>query len=210
MKITKYPQSCMIIENNGERIIIDPGSLVFPKFSLESLLPISVILITHEHSDHADSSLIANLLQVKAVPVIANDSTQAKLGDVVTQIVKDGDTLEIGGFKIIAKELPHVDMIDGSKGPKNTGYIINDVFFHPGDGITIQGLNVNTAAVPIAGPDISFRDVYGFIKDVKAKKVIPMHYDYYSADPDFMKKIFTDMGLESEIINLQNGQSCDI
>ena len=58
MNITKYPQSCIVIENGSERLIIDPGSLVNPKFTTESLLPVDAILITHEHQDHAAPVLI--------------------------------------------------------------------------------------------------------------------------------------------------------
>ncbi len=210
MKITKYPQSCILIEDNGQRILIDPGSLVSPDFSAELLLPIDAILITHEHVDHADPLLIQNLLKDKKVPVISNDSAQVVLGDAVTRIVKDNETFEIGSFKIICRELPHVDMIDGTKGPKNTGFIINDVFFHPGDGIEISNLHVDAAAVPIAGPDISPKDIFSFIRQIGAKKVIPIHYDYFSGDPKFYAKLFNAQGLEAMFIILNNGQSCDI
>ena len=32
MKITKYPQSCLLIEHNDKRLIIDPGSLVSQRY----------------------------------------------------------------------------------------------------------------------------------------------------------------------------------
>jgi L-ascorbate metabolism protein UlaG (beta-lactamase superfamily) len=210
MKITKFPQSCIVIENNNQRLIIDPGSLVSPKFKAESLLPIDAILITHEHQDHADPLLIESLLNNKKVPVIANDSAQAVLGDLVTKIVKDNEIFEIGSFRITCRELPHVDMIDGSKGPKNTGYIVNDIFFHPGDGIEISNLQVNSAAVPIAGPDISPKDIFGFIKEIGARTVIPIHYDYFKADPVFYEDMFKNRGLETKFVILNNGQSCEI
>ncbi|MEI7674682.1 MAG: MBL fold metallo-hydrolase [bacterium] len=210
MKITKYPQSCIVIENGAERLIIDPGSFVSQKFTAESLLPVDAILISHEHQDHADPGLIQNLLKNKKVPVIANDSTQIVLGDVVSRVVKDNETLEIGSFKITCRELPHVDMIDGTKGPKNTGYIINDIFFHPGDGIKIDNLTIDSAAVPIAGPDISPKDIFGFIKDIGASTVIPIHYDYFPANPKFYEEIFKSQGLVAKFVILDNGQSCEI
>ena len=210
MKITKYPQSCIVIEKGAERLIIDPGSFVSQKFTAESLLPVDAILITHEHQDHADPVLIQNLLKNKKVPVIANDSTQIVLGDVVSRLVKDNETFEIGSFKITCRELPHVDMIDGTKGPKNTGYIINDIFFHPGDGIKIDNLTIDSAAVPIAGPDISPKDIFGFIKDIGASTVIPIHYDYFPANPAFYEEMFKRSGSAAKFVILDNGQSCEI
>ena len=210
MNITKYPQSCIVIENGSERLIIDPGSLVNPKFTTESLLPVDAILITHEHQDHADPVLIQNLLKNKKIPVIANDSTQIVLGDIVSRVVKDNETFEIGSFKITCRELPHVDLVDGSKGPKNTGYVINDILFHPGDGIEISDLSVPVAAVPVAGPDISPKDIFMFIKEIGAHTVIPIHNDYFMSDPVMYEKIFNDKGLEAKFIVLENGQSCEL
>jgi L-ascorbate metabolism protein UlaG (beta-lactamase superfamily) len=83
MKITKYPQSCLLIEQNGKRILIDPGSLVTRKYSAKDLLPIDAILITHEHSDHADPTLINELLDLTKVPVVGNQSTAKELSPIV-------------------------------------------------------------------------------------------------------------------------------
>jgi L-ascorbate metabolism protein UlaG (beta-lactamase superfamily) len=210
MKITKYPQSCLIIENNNKRIIIDPGSFVSPKFSVEALLPVDAILITHEHQDHADPNLINELIRDKKIPVIANDSAQAVLGDCITKVVRDNETFEIEGFKITARELPHMDMVDGTKGPKNTGFVIDDIFFHPGDGIEINNLQVETAAVPLAGPDLSPKDVYGFIKELNVQTVIPIHYDAFPADPNFYQKMFQRMNLNTKFIILENGSSAEV
>ncbi len=76
MKVTKYPQSCLVIEKDGKRAVIDPGSLVLPKYKASDILPIDLILITHEHQDHADPALIDQLLAAKKVPVVANASTK--------------------------------------------------------------------------------------------------------------------------------------
>jgi L-ascorbate metabolism protein UlaG (beta-lactamase superfamily) len=76
-------------------------------------------------------------------------------------------------------------MVDGSDGPQNTGFIINSTFFHPGDGVSIKSLTIDSAAVPIAGPDVSPHDVYQFIADLNCNTVIPIHYDYFPGDAQF-------------------------
>lgn len=211
MKVTKYPQSCLILELDGKRLAIDPGSFVAQKYKASDLLPLDGILITHEHPDHADPQLIKGLVDQTPIPVIANQSTAKLLGDVVTKIISDGEETEVGGFKISARELPHVAMVDGAPGPQNTGYVINGAFFHPGDGISIDNLKVSSAAVPIAGPDISPRDIHHFISQLGCSVVIPIHYDLFPADPEFYKTLFGDwFKLPIKFIPLNSGESTEV
>ncbi|HUD81657.1 MAG TPA: MBL fold metallo-hydrolase [Patescibacteria group bacterium] len=210
MKVTKYPQSCLIIEKDGKRIIIDPGSLVSPKYRAEDLFPAEAILITHEHADHADPALIDDLTRGGQMIVVGNQSTSKAFGGIVTKVVSDGEKFEIAGFSITARELPHVAMVDGSAGPQNTGYLIDDVFFHSGDGIKIDNLTVNAVAAPIAGPDISPRDVFSFVKSLGCDTVIPVHYDYFSADPNFFAKLLAPVKPGIKIIVLADEQSVEL
>ncbi len=209
MKVTKYPQSCLVIEDNSKRLIIDPGSFVSAKYKVTDLLPVDGILITHEHADHADPALLQALVGQAQTPVVSNQGTRDTLGEVVSQVVKDQEEFELAGFKIKARELPHCLMVDGSPGPQNTGFVIDSVFFHPGDGIAIEDLKVDKAAVPIVGPDISPHDVHSFIRQVGCSKVIPIHYDYFPNDPEFMAKMLGgDSGLQ--FVVLANGESADV
>lgn len=208
MKVTKYPQSCLILEKAGKRAIIDPGSLVSDKYKSGDLLPIDLILITHEHIDHIDPKLIDELLAIKKVPVIANQSTAKLLSDKVTKVIEDKEIINVEGFEITARELPHCLMVDGDTGPQNTGYVIDGNFFHPGDGIEIANLFVENAAIPIAGPDISPRDVYTFIKQLGCTTIIPIHYDFFITNPDMLNNeyLFPDI----KAIILANGESTEI
>ena len=49
MKITKFGHSCLLVEENGVRILFDPGSYSTAQNDVKN---IDVVLITHEHSDH--------------------------------------------------------------------------------------------------------------------------------------------------------------
>jgi len=208
MKITKYPQSCLLIESNGTRIVIDPGSFVAEKYQADSFGHIDAVLITHEHSDHAHAQLIA-AMKVGATKVYANRSTQVLLGDIVTDIVSDGTTIDVGALKVHVRDLPHVDLPDGSPGPQNTGYIIDDVLFHPGDGIKIEGVDVPVGAVPITGPDISPRDALDFAKSIHCKVMIPIHFDGYPSNPEFFVGLAEKVHMPFKVIPLRDGESYD-
>src|SRR5258708_1980014 len=131
MKITRYFQSCLLIEEGSGRILIDPSGAEAER--IETFGKLDAVFYTHEHSDHFDAPLCEQLRSRGAL-IHANAST-AKLikGDVKN--VNNGEEFTLGSLTLKAIELPHCLMPDGSKGPQNTGYFINQKFFHPGDGV---------------------------------------------------------------------------
>ena len=47
MKITKYNQSCLLIETNNKRFLVDPGNIGFEENLLNEWKNINYILVTH-------------------------------------------------------------------------------------------------------------------------------------------------------------------
>jgi len=205
MKITRYFQSCLLIEDNGARILIDPSGQEFERFKEFSEL--DAVLYTHEHGDHFEAELAQIFVEQGIAPVYANAST-AKLIKASKTVVEDGKQYEINGMMVKVFQLPHCLMVDGSPGPQNVGYLINDKFFHPGDGIELAGLTVENLALPISGPDISLKDAFAFTKQLGAKNVIPIHYDYLGGNPDFFARIASKNGIKSH--NLIIGKSIEL
>lgn len=212
MKVTKYPQSCLLLEKDGKRLLIDPGQFVTEAFSAAQLGAVDAILITHEHQDHADPELIKAVIGGSSIPVIGNQGTKDALGDVVTRVVQDGEEFEVPGFAVCAHELPHMLMPDGSEGPQNTGYIINGAFFHPGDGLEVSGVTVDTTGVAVAGPDVSPRDVVGFVQSVGAKTIVPLHFHhhFFPRDPGYVDNLMAAVLPEVKVVLLQDGESAEV
>lgn len=211
MRITKYPQSCFILEKNGERIIVDPGNFVAEKYKAEDLPEVEGILITHRHADHLYPPLVQALTRGGTVPVIANQDVADFLGDgIVTSVVRDGEELGVAGFTVKAYERAHVLMPDGSEGPQNTGFMIDDTFFHGGDTSDVNGITAKIAAIPIAGPDISPRDAFRMAQELQPETVIPMHYDFFIADPDFFAQLARKFEVTYVMTPLGEGQSLEV
>ena len=193
MKVTRYFQSCLLIEDKGARILIDPSGQ--EKDRLSEFGKLDAVFYTHEHGDHFDADMARDFVEQGVAPVYANAST-AKLIEASKTEVKDGQEYDINGLKVKAIELPHCLMVDGSTSVQNTGYLVDGKLFHPGDGAELEGLSVDTLAVPISGPDISLKDAYAFTMQVKAKQVIPIHYDFLGGNPDYLGSSLNKKGVK--------------
>jgi len=188
MRITKYPQSCLVVEVEGARLAIDPGTLVTARHDVAELGPLDAVLYTHRHQDHLDVEVVDRLL-AEGVTLFGNADVVELLGPTRCTLVEDGSPFTAGGIPITPHDLPHVVMVDGSPGPPNTGFVVADTLFHPGDGIELTGLQVSAAAIPIVGPSISYRDAYRFVQQLGADHVIPIHYDALIADPEQFARV---------------------
>src|SRR3989344_6055149 len=153
MKVTKYPQShLIIITNSGKKLIIDPGYFTFQAgFKVADFQGADLYLITHQHADHLDPETIKEIVGDK--PIYGNFDVINKLKEsgVNGFEVKDRQVIDVERFTIKAVDLPHFEK-EGVEMPPNTGYVIDGIFFHPGDGWQLQGLQVHNAAIPISSP----------------------------------------------------------
>lgn len=212
MKVKKYLQSHLVITGISTKIIIDPGSITFAAgFKPEEFQGADAYLITHQHQDHMDPNNIKGVVNSGQGIVYGNADVVAKLKSLEIEAKEtcDKEKFQVGGFEIIPIDLPHCKMQDGSDGPPNTGFLINGVLFHPGDGDKRPNdLTVENLALPIAGPTITMNGALQFAQDIQAKIVIPIHYDYFKADPEEFKKMASPFGIE--VRPLAPGQETDI
>lgn len=202
MKVKKYPQSHLVITNNsGNKLIIDPGYLTFEQgFKVEDFQGADAYLITHQHPDHLDPKTIKQVVGDKSV--YGNSDVVAKLKEVGLNAneVKNGEKFFASGFGITPFDLPHFPHPLGNKLPPNTGFMIDGIFFHPGDGYELTGLTVDNAALPLGHPFLSTTMVLNFAKSLQAKVVIPIHYDAYPRDPEEFKKFAKELGIEVRVL----------
>ena len=124
MKITRFVQSCLLIEDGGSRIVIDPSG----EEASNDFGKLDAVLYTHEHGDHFDPELTKKFMEA-GVSVYANASTAKKI-EGQPNLVTDGQEFKVGTFDIKVLELPHCPMPNGSAGPQNVGYLINQKLFH--------------------------------------------------------------------------------
>lgn len=205
MRLTKYPQSCMIVEHDdGGRLLIDPGNVAMDAHPFSDFGSLDAVLFTHTHADHFDPRAVAAILDAR-VPIHANADVCGRIdGPAVT--VDAGQAFTAAGIGIVAHDMPHVQMVDGSAGPPNTGFVLDGRLLHPGDSMQVEGMTVDVIAVPIVGPSVSFRDSYVAVEQTGATTAVPIHYDVFLADPHLFTK-YCDI---ASVVVLADGESADI
>lgn len=209
MRVKKFPQSHLVISKEGKTLIIDPGYITFEKgFRVSDFQGADVYLITHQHADHLGPETIKEVAGEK--PVFGNFDVVQKLKEVgVEQAkeIKNLEEIEVEGFKIKAVDLAHFKK-EGFEMPPNTGFLIDGVFFHPGDGDKAPDITSENAAVPIGGATITYDTALEFIEGIGAKVVIPIHYDWYKADPEEFKRMASNFGID--VRTLDHGEETEI
>lgn len=214
MLIKKYPQSHLVITNDqGKKLIIDPGFLTFKtgQFKISDFQGADLYLITHQHADHMDPETIKEVVGEGAVFGNFDVVNKLKSVDVLhAKEVKNREKFSVSGFEIEAVELPHFRTPDNNP-PPNTGFLINGIFFHGGDGFKInEVLSVENAALASGHPALSTLSVLDLAKSLNAKVLIPIHTDIYPRNLEEFKKASEVYKYGIEIKAIASGEEINI
>ena len=182
MKITKYGHACVLVEEKGASILVDPGRWsTVPKLS-----QLDAILITHEHGDHVDLETVGALLERHPQAVVYTNEQVGKMlrekGLSYTRL-EDGDTAEVQGILIEGVGREHA-IIYGTTSPcVNTGYLINEDLFIPGDALSaVPASKVRLLALPTSGPWMKLSEAIDYAKKLAPSIVFPVHDALYTEE----------------------------
>ena len=178
MIIKKYLHSCLLIEESGKRLLIDPGNFSFveKKITPADIGPVDVIVYTHKHLDHYDPAVLKELMSLhKAVLVTNKEIAELLVKDgFSSELIHEGETKTFEGFTVNALTAPHGPI--PAEIPHNLAIIVNKTLLHPGDSLEVENLpDVPVLALPIAAPWLRAVDSIAFAKDIRPKHVIPIH-----------------------------------
>lgn len=200
MKITKYPQSCLMIKTNNKNILVDPGKLKYDDSFKTEWQKSDLILVTHKHGDHIKPDTIKEL----NIPIYSTQEVQNTYPELVINIVKENDTLEFDNVKVEVVKAVHgynPRLKNGNEVFENVGYIIDDGkirLYITSDTICFNNnYKADVVALPVTeyGLTMSAFEAALFSKDLGANLVLPIHTDndVYPTDIEYMKKNFTDI-----------------
>ena len=217
MKITKFPQSCLLLETKGKKILIDPGNLKYKEEYFAIWNSVDLILITHKHPDHCNSEVLEKL--DKAIKIYSTQEVQNAYPALPIHVVKENDVLELDSIKIEAVHAVHgyQPLLKGGKEIyENVGYIIDDGqnrLYTTSDTICFQNdYKADILCVPVTGHGVTMSafEVALYAKEVGAVLTLPIHMDNPAFPPDFkfIEEMFSKYETEYEI--LENDETIEI
>lgn len=217
MKITKYPQSCLLIETKGRKILIDPGTLKYKEEYFEVWNNVDIILITHKHPDHYNTEVLEKMNS--NIKIYSTQEVQNSNKNMNINIIKENDIVELDNIKIEVVHAIHgyQPLLKGDKEVyENVGYIIDDGenrLYSTSDTICFKNeYKADILCIPVTGYGLTMSafEAALYAKEIGAILTIPIHMDNPAFPPDFnfIKEMFEKYEVEYEI--LDNEESIEI
>ncbi|HKR69933.1 MAG TPA: MBL fold metallo-hydrolase [Streptosporangiaceae bacterium] len=181
MRMTKLGHSCVRLENDGQRIVLDPGVWS----GADVLAGASAVLITHEHADHLDAGVVrAALERDAAMELWTNPAVAAQFdafGDRV-HAVGEGDAFTVAGFDVRVYGRDHAAIHPDLPVISNIGFAVDGKLFHPGDSFTMPGEQVENLLLPISAPWLKAAEVFDYARAVGPSTSYAIHDEVLSAN----------------------------
>jgi L-ascorbate metabolism protein UlaG (beta-lactamase superfamily) len=182
MHIIKFGHCCLVLEENGAKILTDPGS--FTTEPVKAVTDINIILITHEHTDHYHIESIEAVLKNNPDAVVVSNSAVAKLlaeKNIPCTVVGDAQSATVGatngapGILIEGFGKDHAIIYGTAGACENTGYFVAGKFYFPGDAFHDPKRPIDVLALPVAGPWMKISEAIDFARLVKPRVAFGVH-----------------------------------
>ena len=175
MRITKLEHAAFILEKDGAKLVVDPGSFSRP---LPDTSGVAAVVITHEHGDHWDAPHLQAVLDANpGVPIYGPQGVADAAESFDVTVVSAGDTATAGPFAleffggvhaVIHSSIPLVDNLGVS--------IDGGAVYYPGDSFTVpEGVEVDVLATPSSAPWLKVGEVIDYVLEVKPRRAFPTH-----------------------------------
>lgn len=217
MKITKFNQSCLLVETKNKRILVDPGNIGYNEALLNDWKDIDYILITHRHPDHCNVEAINSIVKRDNSRVYTTKEVADNTSLINPIIIKQGDVIDLVNVKVEVTKAIHgfltIMKKVGGEIFENVGYIIDD-----GEKrlyVTSDTINFNNdykcdiLCMPFNGNGLTLGIIDGvmFAQDINPEIIIPVHMEhplpFMNPDLELLKSEIEKAGLKYQFLNLK-------
>lgn len=208
MKISKYGQSCLLIEEDNQVILIDPGSYSeeYKEILLSNVTNLDYILITHDHLDHMSPSLIREVIEkFPDATVISNTIVKEMLMK---------ENIDITTEKVPGVEFETIDheRLWFGNPTKNTVFTVFGKLTHPGDSLHFTS-SADIVALPLTAPWGSTVEAVEKAMELHPKTIIPIHDSLWK--DEVRKSFYTRLKdyfnqQQIEFIEIENGETIEV
>lgn len=174
MKLTKYEHACIVLEENGQKAVIDPGNFTASQVDFSNVV---ALIITHEHPDHFEPRFIEQIaLENPNVVIFVPLDLDLKFEtEAVVHTVEPGDEHDVEPFSFKFFGGKHALIHRDFPRPNNVGVLVNNTVCYPGDSFDTPDVQPKVLLTPTSGPWLKIGDVIDFIDAVKPQVVVPTH-----------------------------------
>jgi len=178
MQITKLVHSCLLVEKDGKKALVDPGNYSWASGVVDQnqLRDVDYILITHAHPDHIDETFasVVNELSPNAIWYMTN-STKKKLHKLPGIQIETDSVLS----DVVYVKSKHADLTNWGDCEDHTSFVLFEDILIGGDCHTLtsmHGASIFAAAIN-GGPWGSVTTFLSMVASMSDKPIIvlPLH-----------------------------------